>query len=159
MTFRGAALVLILGLSVPVQAQTPEEIDALRVRAEAGDGEAQLDLGFMYGSGRGVPQDAAETVRWWRLAADQGHVSAKYNLGFMYANGEGVPQDDAFRASSGSRRPRKAHKRRRNNVHSDPGGPGSNPDHYRGDLGEGFPQFGLGYGDGALHRGHRLHAG
>jgi hypothetical protein len=27
----------------------------------------------------------------------------------MYANGEGVPQDDAFRASSGSRRPRKAH--------------------------------------------------
>ena len=39
MTFRGAALVLVLGLCVPVQAQTPE-IDALRARAEAGGAEA-----------------------------------------------------------------------------------------------------------------------
>jgi len=62
---RSVAVLVALALCVPVQAQTPE-IDALRVRAEAGDAEAQLDLGFMYGSGRGVPQDAAETVRWWR---------------------------------------------------------------------------------------------
>ena len=35
----------------------------------------------MYGAGRGVPQDDAEAVRWYRLAAEQGEASAQYNLG------------------------------------------------------------------------------
>ena len=56
-------------MCVPVQAQTPY-IDALRVRAEAGDAVAQNDLGVRYDDGRGVPQDDAEAVRWFRLAAD-----------------------------------------------------------------------------------------
>ena len=46
-------------------------------------------------TGEGVPQDAAEAVRWFRLAAEQGHASAQYNLGVMYDTGEGVPQDAA----------------------------------------------------------------
>jgi hypothetical protein len=79
---------------VPVQAQTPE-IDALRVRAEAGDAYAQYDLGYMYYEGEGVPRDDAEAARWIRLAADQGHAAAQVNLGVMYADGRGVPQDDA----------------------------------------------------------------
>ena len=69
-----------------MQTQTPE-IDALRVRAEAGDAEAQFLLGFSYDIGRGVPQDDAEAVRWYRLAADQGHAGAQYELGNMYALG------------------------------------------------------------------------
>ena len=90
------AVLTALVLCVPVQAQTPEEIDALRVRAEAGDAGAQNDLGIRYDIGRGVPQDDAEAVRWYRLAADQGDAIAQYNLGFMYQNGGlGVPQDDA----------------------------------------------------------------
>jgi hypothetical protein len=47
----------------------------------------------MYDTGRGVPQDDAEAVRWYRLAADQGHATAQANLGVMYADGQGVPQD------------------------------------------------------------------
>ena len=61
-----------LAVGAPVQAQTPE-IDALRVRAEAGDAEAQDDLGIMYANGRGVPED--EAVRrsvWHRRWADGG---------------------------------------------------------------------------------------
>ena len=80
--------------NAPVQALTPL-IDALRVRAEAGDAEAQFNLGVLYNNGDGVPQDDAEAVRWYRLAADQGYADAQYNLGVMYATGEGVPQDDA----------------------------------------------------------------
>jgi hypothetical protein len=38
--FVAAVVLVALALCVPVQAQTPE-IDALRVRAEAGDAEAQ----------------------------------------------------------------------------------------------------------------------
>jgi len=52
------AILVALALCVPVQAQTPE-IDALRVRAEAGNAEAQYDLGVMYANGLGVPEDDA----------------------------------------------------------------------------------------------------
>ena len=82
------AVLVALALCVPVQAQTPE-IDALRVRAEAGDAGAQNDLGLSYAHGEGVPQDGAEAVRWYRLAADQGFARAQYSLGFMHDNGAG----------------------------------------------------------------------
>ena len=49
----------------------------------------------MYRDGRGVPQDDAEAVRWYRLAADQGLADAQFSLGVMYTPGRGVPQDDA----------------------------------------------------------------
>ena len=48
----------------------------------------------MYGTGRGIPQDDAEAVRWHRLAADQGLGEAQINLGISYADGRGVPQDN-----------------------------------------------------------------
>ena len=54
-----------------------------------------FNLGVRYGNGRGVPQDAAEAVRWYRLAAEQGDASAQFNLGLAYDTGEGVPQDYA----------------------------------------------------------------
>ena len=47
----------------------------------------------MYGTGRGVPQDDAEAVRWYRMAAEQGIASAQYALRVKYGTGEGVPQD------------------------------------------------------------------
>ena len=88
------AVLIALVVCVPVQAQTPE-IDALRARAEQGDAEAQSNLGYMYDTGQGVPQDYAEAMRWYRLAADQGYDGAQNNLGVMYDNGQGVPQDYA----------------------------------------------------------------
>ena len=48
----------------------------------------------MYNSGRGVPQDDAEAVRWFRLAAEQGVAAAQLALGVSYATGQGVAQDD-----------------------------------------------------------------
>ena len=66
-----------------------------RPLAEQGDVSVQYNLGNLYYEGRGVPQDDAEAVKWYRLAAEQGLAQAQYNLGFMYQQGEGVPQDDA----------------------------------------------------------------
>ena len=60
-----------------------------------GDADAQFNLGRMYDTGRGVLQDDAEAVRWYRLAAEQGDVDAQFNLGAMYGTGRGVLQDDA----------------------------------------------------------------
>jgi len=65
----------------------------MRELAEQGNAAAQLILGFMYDTGRGVPQDYKEAVSWYRKAADQGFGVAQFNLGHMYSKGEGVPQD------------------------------------------------------------------
>ena len=40
--------------------------------AEQGNASAQYNLGVMYANGRGVPQDYAEAMKWYRLAAEQG---------------------------------------------------------------------------------------
>ncbi len=44
----------------------------LRPLAEQGDASAQFFLGSMYYVGTGVPQDYAETAKWYRKAAEQG---------------------------------------------------------------------------------------
>ena len=49
----------------------------------------------MYHKGKGVPQDDAEAVKWYRKAAEQGNADAQNWLGWMYQNGKGVPPDDA----------------------------------------------------------------
>ena len=49
----------------------------------------------MYDTGRGVPRDDAEAMRWYRLGAAQGRALAQHNLGLMYGTGRGVPRDDA----------------------------------------------------------------
>ena len=53
----------------------------------------QFYLGVMYANGRGVPQDYAEAVKWYRKAAEQGDFASQFNLGNLYSNGRGVPQD------------------------------------------------------------------
>ena len=83
-----AAAVVLLAVT-PARAR---EYDATRHAAEQGDADAQFTLGVMYGTGRGVPQDDAEAVRW--LAAEQDNADAQYNLGGMYDNGRSVPQDN-----------------------------------------------------------------
>ena len=70
-------------------------VEACRTAAEQGLASAHLYLGNMYASGRGVPQDDAEAVKWYRLATEQGLASAQAELGYMYASGRGVPQDYA----------------------------------------------------------------
>jgi len=64
-----------------------------RPLAEQGNAGAQLNLGFMYDNGYGVPQNYREAIRWYRKAAEQGNDRAQYNLGLMYDSGNGVPQD------------------------------------------------------------------
>ena len=38
----------------------------------------------MYNSGKGVPQDYAAAVSWYRKAAEQGNADAQFDLGVMY---------------------------------------------------------------------------
>lgn len=53
----------------------------MRVRAEAGDAEAQSDLGEMHDRGKAIPHDMAEAAKWVRKAAEQGSENAKEESG------------------------------------------------------------------------------
>jgi TPR repeat protein len=44
----------------------------------------------MYANGRGVHQDYAEALNWYRKAAEHGNASGEYNFGYMYGAGQGV---------------------------------------------------------------------
>ena len=63
-----------------------KEAKEMRVRAEAGDTEAQVNLGLMYYNGEGVPEDKSRALEWTRKAAEQGNAVGQYNLGVTYAN-------------------------------------------------------------------------
>jgi hypothetical protein len=61
--------------------------------AEQGDPAAQNYLGFMFETGRGVPQNYTEAAMWYRRSAEQGYGAAQYSLGLLYDKGFGVPRD------------------------------------------------------------------
>ena len=120
--------VFLTMLVMPAFSQTTAELERMFLAdgdigrlALQGNAEAQFQLGIVYELGRGVPQDGAEAVRWFRMAAflgvevrrgrgvpqdyaesvkwyraaaEQGYTNAQLELGFSYREGRGVPQDD-----------------------------------------------------------------
>lgn len=54
-----------------------------RPLAEAGDADAQFNLGQAYKLGRGVPQDLSIAAGWFGRAAQQNHLQAADNLGLV----------------------------------------------------------------------------
>ena len=96
----GLALIVVTGIVMWQDAQNfplglpTSDIDSLRQAAEQGDVKSQYNLGAAYATGKGVPEDDREAVKWFRMAAEQGLADAQGSLGFMYANGTGVPEND-----------------------------------------------------------------
>ena len=62
---------------------------------DAGDADAQVNLGVMYAKGNGVRRDDVEAAGWFRKTATQGDPDAQFYLGALYKRGDGVPQDSA----------------------------------------------------------------
>ena len=94
--------VLVVALGASVGAQDDQEIADLRARAEAGDAEAQFNLGYAYRRGFGVPQNGPEAVAWYRRAYEQGgtiSIQSAQEVGFIYRDGDGVPVDYAEAAA------------------------------------------------------------
>jgi len=56
---------------------------------------AQGAIGAAYYFGKGVPQNYAEAVKWWRVAAEEGNAQAQNDLGTAYQNGTGLVKDVA----------------------------------------------------------------
>ena len=83
-------LFLMLGTATAQQTNSASSVTnngtiaELKANAEKGDADAQFNLGLMYHKGQGVPQDDAESVKWYRKAAEQGNVYAQRNLGIRF---------------------------------------------------------------------------
>ena len=71
-----------------------ENAKYLHKLAEAGNMDAQNQLGLLYYDGRGVPQNFKQASVWFRKAAEQGHVGAQVNLGTLYFLGYGVSENN-----------------------------------------------------------------
>ncbi|MGO9147895.1 MAG: tetratricopeptide repeat protein [Desulfomonilia bacterium] len=70
-----------------------DQIQKYFIKAQAGDVDAQYNLGIIYYHGEGAAKDYQEALKWFHLAAEQNDADAQYNLGFMYGRGEGSPKN------------------------------------------------------------------
>ncbi len=70
----------------PVEGQSPS---AVRPKSVADE----LQWAEKYQFGKGVPQDLAQSVYWYRKAADHGDPNAQVQLGYFYDKGIGVQRD------------------------------------------------------------------
>ena len=61
--------------------------------AEHGNVKAQVSLGAMYRTGKGVMQDYKQALYWYGKAAKQGNVIAQVCLGYLYLTGKGTSQN------------------------------------------------------------------
>jgi len=85
-----AVLSLLASLSVGAS-----ELTDIKTLAEQGNAPAQYALGMRYSTGKGLPENYVEAVKWYRKAAEQGYAEAQNNLGLMYRHGKGVRKSRA----------------------------------------------------------------
>jgi TPR repeat protein len=78
-------------LDEPGQAQRGLEL--CKQAANAGDVQAQVAVGDIYFTGRGMARDHAQARKWFEMAAKQNNPQAARKLGTMYADGDGGRRD------------------------------------------------------------------
>lgn len=81
--------------SRPNSQEAATVLENARPLAEAGNANAQYNMGVLYDEGYGVDQSYATARGWYEKAAAQQYAKAEHNLGIMYQAGHGVPADDA----------------------------------------------------------------
>ena len=85
---------LALGQSSARVSAKQRAISDLKEIANAGNANAQVQLGVIYLTGDGVTKDDAEALKWLHMAADQDQPLAERYLAEMYFKGRGVPADN-----------------------------------------------------------------
>jgi len=69
------------------------EFASIKREADAGNENAQFNLGLCYSNGSGVAVDKAEAFKWFKRAAEAGVAEAQFNLGNSFDIGSGVAVD------------------------------------------------------------------
>jgi len=65
----------------------------LKTAEQAANVVAQRLVGEFYSSGKGLPKDDSQALKWWRLAANGGDLESFEIIGSAYLNGSGVKPD------------------------------------------------------------------
>src|SRR6185369_676436 len=68
-------------------------VKLFRQAAEMGNSRAQVQMGYQYEFGQGVPKDYAQAFQWYAKAAAQGNSVGQKNLGQMHELGVGTPEN------------------------------------------------------------------
>jgi TPR repeat protein len=70
----------------------------LKPYAEAGDAEAQYNIGWMYLNGYGLMMNDSKALEWWQRSSDQGYTDASFSIAMLYSLGEGRVDKDMDKA-------------------------------------------------------------
>ncbi|WP_369463665.1 tetratricopeptide repeat protein [Citrobacter braakii] len=68
------------------------DVQACQQAAEHGDAEAQYNLGKMYYTGEGLPQNFQKAKILWEESSKKGSAQSLNGLGLLYYAGEGVQE-------------------------------------------------------------------
>lgn len=73
-----AIILFILGLIAPLAAgaQDLASLEQLRLAAEKGDADAQIEMGVLYEFGFNLPKNNVTALAWYLRAAEQGNAFA-----------------------------------------------------------------------------------
>jgi hypothetical protein len=106
LTVFGLAGVVFAGVAPASAGTMPTggfDATALSHQAQAGDIQAQFQLGTLYYVGIGIVQDYRNAAVWLNKAAQAGDAEAQCELGFLYQTGsfgQGPPPPDLKQAAS-----------------------------------------------------------
>ncbi|MBD1553488.1 tetratricopeptide repeat protein [Pseudomonas typographi] len=75
-------------------ADLAQAVAACQQLAQAGDAQAQYELGAFYYDGKGTAQDLSQALNYFEQASLKGHAQAQYRLGLMFFHGEAVPANN-----------------------------------------------------------------
>jgi uncharacterized protein len=96
---RAAALMGLLLLSMPANANEAGTFNAMVALANKGDAEAQYHVGMMYNNGIGTQRDPRQAFEWFQKSTASNDPLGAYKLGCYYdGQGEGVVSVDANEA-------------------------------------------------------------
>lgn len=87
-------LTIILSALLVLPAGAADRSSNMIAGAEAGDVEAQYDLGMAYAEGDDITQNYRAAYYWLLKAAAAEHHAAEYEIGELYKDGYGVEQSN-----------------------------------------------------------------
>src|SRR5262245_54942498 len=89
---RAQSPITYAGMQAYNRGDSPTAYTLLRQAADAGDAQGQVNLGYLYARGQGVPVNQVEAMRLYKSAADQGDSEGMNAIGYKYQFGTGVPR-------------------------------------------------------------------
>jgi TPR repeat protein len=78
---------VVAGIEAYNRGNVADAFRLLKTAADAGDPDAQLNLGYLYARGQGVAQNQQEAMRLYLLSAKQGNPEGMNAVGFKYRYG------------------------------------------------------------------------